>query len=497
VNPTYNEFVEATICEGEEYEFEGEVFLEVGEYNFEYKSVLGCDSIVTLQLFVNPIFSELVEATICEGEEYEFEGEVFTTANEYIFEYKTELGCDSIVILNLIVNPSYNTVLEIGLCEGDTYEFDGALISENGEYMYKGKTEFGCDSIVTLNITFSDLFSQNITADICQGESYEFFGEFYDETGEHSKVISGTGCDTIYTLSLFVHDKFNEYFENVICEGEILEFAGEKLTIGGEYIYELKSIYGCDSIVTLNLVVNPIYNELFEAIICEGEEYEFEGEVFMEAGEYVFEYKTVLGCDSLITINLNVNPIYDQAIEVNICEGEEYEFEGELFMEAGEYVFEHKTVFGCDSITTLNLFVNPIFSEMLEASICEGDNYEFYGEIYTESGEYTYEGLTELGCDSLVTLYLTVDVCESLSELNIDNTIIYPNPTNDYININLGKTYTAIVVSIKDITGKEVFVKEYRDVSMIEKLQISSSKGLYFITLKYNDEAINFKVLKQ
>ena len=66
-------------------------------------------------------------------------------------------------------------------------------------------------------------------------------------------------------------------------------------------------------------------------------------------------------------------------------------------------------VTGCDSIVTLTLTVNPILTESIAATICQGDTYSFGTKNLTEAGEYK-DTLTSVvtGCDSIVTLTLTV-----------------------------------------------------------------------------------------
>ena len=58
---------------------------------------------------------------------------------------------------------------------------------------------------------------------------------------------------------------------------EVYEFV-EELNETGEYSYTFESINGCDSIVNLNLIVNPTYNENLNIEICDNEVYDFAGE---------------------------------------------------------------------------------------------------------------------------------------------------------------------------------------------------------------------------
>ena len=75
--------------------------------------------------------------------------------------------------------------------------------------------------------------------------------------------------------------------------------------------------------------------------------------------------------------------------------------------ESGEYEYTTTGVNGCDSTVTLHLTVSqPVFtSEDVEAC----GSYEWNGTVYTASGSYTFTTTSVAGCDSTVTLNLTVN----------------------------------------------------------------------------------------
>ena len=84
------------------------------------------------------------------------------------------------------------------------------------------------------------------------------------------------------------------------------------------------TVNGCDSIVTLNLTVNPTYNEVLNEAICMGENFLFEGNIYTASGTYTNRLTTIEGCDSIITLNLTVNPTYNEVLNEVICNGDSY-----------------------------------------------------------------------------------------------------------------------------------------------------------------------------
>ncbi|MCO5279620.1 MAG: T9SS type A sorting domain-containing protein [Chitinophagales bacterium] len=77
------------------------------------------------------------------------------------------------------------------------------------------------------------------------------------------------------------------------------------LTQSGVYKDTLTSSSGCDSIITLNLSVNPITTTSISDVICIGNIYNFNGRILTSPGVYSDTLPSVIGCDSIIVLTLN------------------------------------------------------------------------------------------------------------------------------------------------------------------------------------------------
>lgn len=141
------------------------------------------------------------------------------------------------------------------------------------------------------------------------------------------------------------------------------------------------------------------------------------GEDFWYGDEYVYPEEPGLyldtftyyenGIDYVAYISLQTNENYNILIDTSICEGDSYFFDGEARTEAGEYIAYEHTATGCDSIVTLTLTVLPHSSSSFSATAC--DSYTWNGTTYYESGEYQQIFAAANGCDSTVTLNLTIN----------------------------------------------------------------------------------------
>ena len=71
-------------------------------------------------------------------------------------------------------------------------------------------------------------------------------------------------------------------------------------------------------------------------------------------------YVVVNGCTSSTAQHtLTVHPVYTRNIQVNICEGSSYSFLGVTYQNSGQYPLNLQTVHGCDSIITLHINLMP------------------------------------------------------------------------------------------------------------------------------------------
>ena len=220
------------------------------------------------------------------------------------------------------------------------------------------------------------------------------------------------------------------------------------------------------------------------AAICEGTTYTENGFNVSEAGTYTQNLQTINGCDSVVTLTLTVNPVESTTLSAAICEGTSYTDNGFNVSEAGTYTQNLQTVNGCDSIVTLNLTINLTYNITIDASINEGETYEENGFSESEAGTYVHTLQAENGCDSVITLNLTVN--SSLNDVvaNAIEVSLYPNPARAYTMLKVEDLKEQTPVYLFDIQGRKL--KEYIMNIGQETLQIDLGdlpKGVYTVML--------------
>lgn len=104
-----------------------------------------------------------------------------------------------------------------------------------------------------------DPIYDTITAAICYGESIEWNGQTYNETGKYTQTFpAANGADSIVTLNLTVYPQTPDTTEEVTIKfGETYEWNGLTYTESGEYPTTLQDANGCNYQATLILTVLP------------------------------------------------------------------------------------------------------------------------------------------------------------------------------------------------------------------------------------------------
>ena len=179
----------------------------------------------------------------------------------------------------------------------------------------------------------------------------------------------------------------------------------------------------------------PVYASFTETA-CDT--YTWNGVKYTISGDYEQSFVTEQGCDSIVTLHLTVNKSFQTGFG---AEAEtSYTWEGTTYTESGDYTKTLQTVAGCDSIVTLHLTIGeivvPCEDKHTEFSASAETSYTWEGTTYTESGDYTKTLQTVAGCDSIVTLHLTIGGEELIYDLRICGTRVTSTNCSDLSVIN-------------------------------------------------------------
>jgi gliding motility-associated-like protein len=214
----------------------------------------------------------------------------------YLYDWGTTGGLSSPTISNPSVTLTNNGTTSIT----ETYTVTTTLASNPNS----------CPTQDSVVVTILPNTSSTIDASICNGSSYTVGGQSFSTVGVHQVVVSGiNGCDSTIILNLTLTPTIQTNLSDSICQGSTLTFGSQTLSSAGNYTQTLQNSAGCDSIVNLTLSVNPILSSTQIQTICDGESVTFYGQLLTTAGSYNQTVQATTGCDSIVTLDLVVNPI--------------------------------------------------------------------------------------------------------------------------------------------------------------------------------------------
>lgn len=185
---------------------------DAGTYQINAMNNCGNIASNSFTIDVNPIYEVNLNETICFGDSYVLDGTSYTQSGSYTTTLHTINNCDSIVNLELTVLPEIETQISAAVCDGDTYSFGGQNLTASGIYTDVLTAVDGCDSTVVLDLTMIDANTVfNATETICFGESYQFGSQTLTSAGTFTETFSASaGCDSIVSLDLIINSVIDD-----------------------------------------------------------------------------------------------------------------------------------------------------------------------------------------------------------------------------------------------------------------------------------------------
>lgn len=136
------------------------------------------------------------------------------------------------------------------------------------------------------------------------GETGHELSNMYGEGEYQVRTLNGSYCSLtgIYSYQIPV---VSRQVVKKICHDDAYSFGDRLLSDAGMYIDTFKSVNNCDSIVLLELQVEGFLEDTIHVKIFDGEILNMEDQEFHRKGEYLLNLVSSLGCDSLITLYLD------------------------------------------------------------------------------------------------------------------------------------------------------------------------------------------------
>ena len=274
---------------------------------------------------------------------------------------------------------------------------------------------------ITLTLTVNKIETLNVPVELafCPGGSETYRGVEYSEAGTFNVPAEGATRDTIYNVTVTILQPTFGTDSKTIVYGAQESWNGIDLseyTVGTHDVpFTTTNVAGCDSTVTLNLTVNKMATlEVPETLeFCVGGSANYRGVEYTEAGTFNVPAEGATR-DTVYVVTVNVLQPTTGTDTKTIVVGAEESWNGIALQDStvGVHyvVYETTNVAGCDSTVTLTLTVTKanVVEVPVNLEFCAGDSAEYRHVTYTEAGVYPVlvEGLE---ADTLFTITVTVN----------------------------------------------------------------------------------------
>ncbi|MBO4655791.1 MAG: T9SS type A sorting domain-containing protein, partial [Bacteroidales bacterium] len=290
------------------------------------------------------------------------------------------------------------------------------------------------------------------------------------------------GCASADTLHLTVNYGTHNVLDTTVCESFV--WNNRTYTESGTYAYDYENDKGCASADTLHLTVNHGTHNVLDTTVCES--FVWNNQTYTESGTYAYDYENDKGCASADTLHLTVNHGTHNVLDTTVCNS--YEWNGESYTVSGTYTYDYDNETGCVSTDTLHLTISE--SVTIEAYLTIHDSDLPYtigdttfrpGEV--QSGDYTIFLPNEDGCDTILTLHLTVLETGVNDHVMNASMNVYPNPTQDKVNVQLkmnNERFSGVEIQLYDMYGK--WLNTWKVSGEITEIDLSPyAASVYFI----------------
>lgn len=336
----------------------------------------------------------------------------------------------------------------------------------------------------------------------------------------------GPGIDTVAdltgngnTLTLYNMELWDDRIDADMVSRDVVEVCEAYTWINGTTYtdsdstsnYTMSAANGCDSLVFLDLTIHKGVSttDIIEA--CDSFTWS-DGVTYFESNNTaVKNLTTIFGCDSLVTLNLTVN--HSSSTEDSIVACNSYTWiDGNTYTSSNkEATMTYSSMMGCDSVITLNLTINSVSDITTSTSgqtitvnntnasyqwlDCGDGNTVLDGETaasftVSETGSFAVE-LTENGC-------VDTSDCVVISALALDENSaagvwVYPNPNEGQFSLNMDGAVPK-AITIHDLNGKLVTSVELQQEPS-QSFDLNLAPGMYLMRIQTGSVTKEIKLL--
>lgn len=240
--------------------------------------------------------------------------------------------------------------------------------------------------------------------------------------------------------------------------------------------------------------------------------FNYNSNIYSNSGIYYDTLTNIYGCDSIVMLDIKILPgVITQTDSVVACKSYAWR-NGVTYNQTGNYSDTLSLVNGCDSIFTLHLFINSADDSVTQTGItltayATNASYQWLdcntmlpivgetNQSFTpdQNGDYAVI-VTENGCTDTSDCYAITNI--GMEEWNSSWIQVYPNPNDGHFKVDLGTLIGKTTIQLFTIKGQLLYQKEALHNGPIH-INANQPKGIYILRISNGQDVNTKRVLIQ
>ena len=389
----------------------------------------GCTDTLGYSVIVSDTMIAYRYDTIVENQlPWSHRGHSFTApAARTAFVYTDTTGCPVRENYSLHVWMNVRHTADSSVCENNLpLVWNGHTFASAGTYVttFAAGASHGEDSTLTMRVavrrnTYSTLYDTAVQNSLPLTVCGTAVTTMAADTSLTITAANQAGCDSVVSYHLHVWCNVSARADSAVCRLSLpLTWNGHTFADSGAWVANMLTTHGADSTLTMHVSVNENPTVWVGDTIVERQlPWRYRGLSYNAAARDTFVVANASRCDSIINYSLHVWYNTSGRADTAVCYNHlPLRWHGWLFDTTAAMPTAMSRVdtlrgmgmHGVDSILTITLHVSPVYSLAIYDTVCTGGRF-FCGRQCDSMGQYRCTLTTSQGCDSVVTLHLTVN----------------------------------------------------------------------------------------
>lgn len=424
----------------------GAIYTNDGIYTDIIPNFSGCDSIIKIN-YNNQTTLSFMTANSCSTYTVPSGNNTYTMTGSYtVYDTLTNIyGCDSILNIYLSLNDQHFST-NGPICDSILNPSMTAWITTNGVYYDTLINIHGCRVYFVDTIQVYQTAYGTNTMSGCESVKSLSNNQTWTNSGMYQDTITTVGpgyCDSILTTTVTILRNTYDTINPVACKS-YLSPNNNTYTSSGIYQNIITNSLGCDSIITINLtVLQPITGGNDSLWSCIPVHSQTGNQIWYSSGIYIDTLFNAgsNGCDSIFNVIIEIPVSSIPTIQTYACDSFVSFSGNQIWYYSGTYTDTLPNIqnqYGCDSIVNVQ-FNKQITHGVIKKEYCGSASYTSpSGKVLTSSGTYQDTITNYLGCDSIITINLYMDIGDSyINQVGNKLHIYFPNLSPYIVNSEL------------------------------------------------------------